>query len=114
MVDRKFFEEIGLLDEGMEVYGGENVELSIRVSVPHISPLPTLSPIPNLAPFSCLLSIVYSHSSHVEGLGWVGFGLGGELSIDGKHKIQKGAAGQRFHTQAVRCKCNKRPEEVER
>ncbi|XP_032894736.1 polypeptide N-acetylgalactosaminyltransferase 18 isoform X2 [Amblyraja radiata] len=31
VVDRQFFEEIGLLDEGMEVYGGENVELSIRV-----------------------------------------------------------------------------------
>ncbi|XP_061533265.1 polypeptide N-acetylgalactosaminyltransferase 18-like isoform X2 [Phycodurus eques] len=31
VVDRKFFEEIGLLDEGMEIYGGENVELGIRV-----------------------------------------------------------------------------------
>ncbi|KPP67991.1 polypeptide N-acetylgalactosaminyltransferase 18-like, partial [Scleropages formosus] len=31
VVDRHYFEEIGLLDEGMEVYGGENVELSIRV-----------------------------------------------------------------------------------
>ncbi|XP_077566567.1 polypeptide N-acetylgalactosaminyltransferase 18-like isoform X2 [Stigmatopora nigra] len=28
---RKYFEEIGLLDEGMDIYGGENVELSIRV-----------------------------------------------------------------------------------
>nr|XP_020459932.1 polypeptide N-acetylgalactosaminyltransferase 18-like [Monopterus albus] len=28
---RKYFEEIGLLDEGMEIYGGENVELGIRV-----------------------------------------------------------------------------------
>ncbi|MCV4713968.1 hypothetical protein OFC05_28280, partial [Escherichia coli] len=28
---RQYFEEIGLLDEGMEVYGGENVELGIRV-----------------------------------------------------------------------------------
>ena len=34
MVDRKYFEEIGLLDEGMEIYGGENVELGIRVSQP--------------------------------------------------------------------------------
>lgn len=33
VVDRKYFEEIGLLDEGMEIYGGENVELGIRVSV---------------------------------------------------------------------------------
>ncbi|XP_061533267.1 polypeptide N-acetylgalactosaminyltransferase 18-like isoform X4 [Phycodurus eques] len=31
VVDRKFFEEIGLLDEGMEIYGGENVELGIRL-----------------------------------------------------------------------------------
>ncbi|XP_039606111.1 polypeptide N-acetylgalactosaminyltransferase 18 [Polypterus senegalus] len=31
VVDRMYFEEIGLLDEGMEVYGGENVELGIRV-----------------------------------------------------------------------------------
>ncbi|XP_068579750.1 polypeptide N-acetylgalactosaminyltransferase 18a isoform X2 [Cebidichthys violaceus] len=28
---KKYFEEIGLLDEGMEIYGGENVELGIRV-----------------------------------------------------------------------------------
>lgn len=36
IVDRQYFQEIGLLDEGMEVYGGENVELGIRVSrVPH-------------------------------------------------------------------------------
>ncbi|XP_060622912.2 polypeptide N-acetylgalactosaminyltransferase 18 isoform X2 [Anolis sagrei] len=31
IVDRDYFQEIGLLDEGMEVYGGENVELGIRV-----------------------------------------------------------------------------------
>ncbi|XP_071237245.1 polypeptide N-acetylgalactosaminyltransferase 18-like isoform X2 [Salvelinus alpinus] len=31
VVDRLYFEEIGLLDEGMEVYGGENVELGVRV-----------------------------------------------------------------------------------
>ncbi|XP_072322266.1 polypeptide N-acetylgalactosaminyltransferase 18 isoform X2 [Scyliorhinus torazame] len=31
VVDRLYFEEIGLLDEGMEIYGGENVELSVRV-----------------------------------------------------------------------------------
>ncbi|XP_053175932.1 probable polypeptide N-acetylgalactosaminyltransferase 8 [Scomber japonicus] len=29
--DRKFLGEIGVLDEGMKVYGGENVELGIRV-----------------------------------------------------------------------------------
>lgn len=37
MVDRLYFEEIGLLDEGMEVYGGENVELGVRVSNDAIS-----------------------------------------------------------------------------
>ncbi|XP_071257935.1 polypeptide N-acetylgalactosaminyltransferase 18-like isoform X2 [Salvelinus alpinus] len=31
VVDRLYFEEIGLLDEGMEVYGGENVELGVRL-----------------------------------------------------------------------------------
>ncbi|XP_021331085.2 probable polypeptide N-acetylgalactosaminyltransferase 8 isoform X1 [Danio rerio] len=31
VVDRLFFGEIGTLDEGMQVYGGENVELGIRV-----------------------------------------------------------------------------------
>ncbi|XP_043943492.1 probable polypeptide N-acetylgalactosaminyltransferase 8 [Protopterus annectens] len=29
--DRKYFGEIGTLDEGMKIYGGENVELAIRV-----------------------------------------------------------------------------------
>lgn len=29
--DRKFFGEIGSLDGGMKIYGGENVELGIRV-----------------------------------------------------------------------------------
>ncbi|TTD32924.1 Polypeptide N-acetylgalactosaminyltransferase 18 [Bagarius yarrelli] len=32
VVDRKYFEEIGLLDEGLEIYGGENVELGVRDS----------------------------------------------------------------------------------
>uniref|UniRef100_A0A674EWM1 Polypeptide N-acetylgalactosaminyltransferase n=1 Tax=Salmo trutta TaxID=8032 RepID=A0A674EWM1_SALTR len=31
VVDRKYFGEIGLLDPGMEVYGGENIELGMRV-----------------------------------------------------------------------------------
>lgn len=31
VADRKFLGEIGLLDEGMKIYGGENVELGIRV-----------------------------------------------------------------------------------
>uniref|UniRef100_A0A3B4AXN7 Glycosyltransferase 2-like domain-containing protein n=1 Tax=Periophthalmus magnuspinnatus TaxID=409849 RepID=A0A3B4AXN7_9GOBI len=32
VADRQFLGEIGVLDEGMKVYGGENVELGIRVS----------------------------------------------------------------------------------
>lgn len=31
VADRAFLGEIGSLDAGMEVYGGENVELGIRV-----------------------------------------------------------------------------------
>ena len=36
VADRKFLGEIGVLDEGMKVYGGENVELGIRVSTYHV------------------------------------------------------------------------------
>lgn len=32
VVDREYFADIGLLDPGMEVYGGENIELGMRVS----------------------------------------------------------------------------------
>lgn len=31
VVDREYFGQIGLLDPGMEVYGGENIELGMRV-----------------------------------------------------------------------------------
>ncbi|KAK1792028.1 hypothetical protein P4O66_001755 [Electrophorus voltai] len=31
VVDREYFGEIGLLDPGMEVYGGENIELGMRL-----------------------------------------------------------------------------------
>lgn len=37
VADRKFLGEIGVLDKGMKVYGGENVELGIRVSNPHLT-----------------------------------------------------------------------------
>ena len=30
-VDKKFFSSIGAFDEGMEIWGGENLELSFRV-----------------------------------------------------------------------------------
>ncbi len=32
VAERQFLGEIGVLDEGMTIYGGENVELGIRVS----------------------------------------------------------------------------------
>lgn len=35
VVNRKFFGEIGLLDPGMDVYGGENIELGIKVCARH-------------------------------------------------------------------------------
>lgn len=34
VVNRVYFGELGLFDPDMEVYGGENVELGIRVSIP--------------------------------------------------------------------------------
>lgn len=37
VADRSFLGEIGSLDAGMEVYGGENVELGIRVRSPRLS-----------------------------------------------------------------------------
>lgn len=44
VVDREYFGQIGLLDPGMEVYGGENIELGMRVSretnTPDTSPPP--------------------------------------------------------------------------
>lgn len=39
VANREYFGELGLLDSGMDVYGGENIELGIRVCVsPIFSP----------------------------------------------------------------------------
>lgn len=43
VVDRVYFGEVGLLDPGMEVYGGENIELGMRVSVAGLNNISCLS-----------------------------------------------------------------------
>lgn len=40
VVDREYFGQIGLLDPGMEVYGGENIELGMRVRQESTPPPP--------------------------------------------------------------------------
>ena len=37
-MDRKYFNHLGTYDRGMEIWGGENLEMSFRVSFVHLEP----------------------------------------------------------------------------
>uniref|UniRef100_A0A8D1F6Z2 Glycosyltransferase 2-like domain-containing protein n=1 Tax=Sus scrofa TaxID=9823 RepID=A0A8D1F6Z2_PIG len=70
VVDREYFGDIGLLDPGMEVYGGENIELGMRVSVT-VGPRPPrwgCIILPAIVP-SCSPSFP-CHSLHPRGSSW--------------------------------------------
>lgn len=59
VVDRDYFGQIGLLDPGMEVYGGENIELGMRVRVETNTPNPPTSLFMGIL-FMLLCSYYYS------------------------------------------------------
>lgn len=57
VVDREYFGQIGLLDPGMEVYGGENIELGMRVGNHRLLlPLPVLMNLMTVSVIHCMFT----------------------------------------------------------